>query len=143
MALLIKKGAMIDAGDSRGHTPFLRFAASAGSDIEIARMLLAAGADPRVEDGDLDQPLHYAAQTGNVELGKLLIAARVDINHAGADGWSAIQAAVINSRHEFVKLLIAAGADVNVTRGPLGKSPLSHAGNDAAMRQILIAAGAK
>ena len=140
--LLLQKGAVVDSKENWGRTPLLRFAASAGSDIEIARMLLAAGADPGIEDEELDQPLHYAAQIGNIELGKLLIAAHVDVNHAGIDGWSAILAAVVNSHHEFVKLLITAGADINVTRGPQGNRPLFYARDDA-MRKLLIDAGAK
>ena len=53
VALLIQKGAVIDAKDRRGRTSLYSFAATGNNDIEIARMLLAAGADPRKEDENI------------------------------------------------------------------------------------------
>lgn len=143
VALLIQKGAVIDAKDSRGRTPLYSFAATGGKDIEIARMLLAAGADPKIEDEENHETgLNFAVEYGNLELGKLLIAGNVDVNHKNVEGWSALHYAAHHLRYEFVKVLIAAGADVNVAN-KLGRTPLSYAPNDAAIRQLLIAAGAK
>jgi uncharacterized protein len=145
VALLIQRGAVVDAMDRLGSygSPLFIFAATAGSDIEIARMLLAAGADPNLENDDGDQPLHYAAISGNVELGKLLIAAHVDVNHVDKSGWTPLHTAVDSSKHEFVRLLIAAGADVNLTNQG-GLTPLSLVRkDDEATRQLLIEAGAK
>lgn len=143
VALLMQKGATIDAKDKRGRTPLYTFAATGGSDIEIARMLLAAGADPKIEDGENHETgLNFAVEYGNVELGKLLIAAHVDVNHKNVEGWSALHYAAHHLRYEFVKVLIAAGADVNLAN-KLGRTPISYAPNDAAIRQLLIAAGAK
>ena len=141
--LLIQKGAMVDAKDRRGRTPLHTFAATGGSDLEIARMLLAAGADPKIEDEEYHETsLNFAVEYGNLELGKLLIAAHVDVNHRNVDGWSALHFAAHHLRYEFVKELIAAGADVNVAN-KLGRTPISYAPNDAPIRQLLIAAGAK
>jgi ankyrin repeat protein len=145
VALLIQKGAVVDAKEKWGRTPLLSFAATGGSDIEIARMLLAAGAGPGIEsakDDDGYVALQYAAETGNVELAKLLIAAHVDVNHRNSLGWSPLHQAVLNVRPEIVRLLIAHGADVNMANN-LGNTPLSLAPNDPAMKQMLIAAGAK
>jgi ankyrin repeat protein len=143
VALLIQRGAVVDAKDRRGRTPLYSFAATGGSDIEIAKMLLAAGADPKIEDEEYHETgLNSAAEYGNLELGKLLIAAHVDVNHRNVDGWSALHYAAHHLRHEFVKLLIAAGADVNAAN-KLGRTPISYAPNDAAIRQLLTAAGAK
>jgi ankyrin repeat protein len=142
VALLIQKGAVIDAKDSRGRTPLYSFTATANSDIEIARMLLTAGADPRIEDEEYHETgLNFAAEYGNLELGKLLIAAHVDVNHRNVEGWSALHYAAHHLRYEFVKVLIAAGADVNLAN-KLGRTPLSLAKDDA-IRQLLIEAGAK
>jgi ankyrin repeat protein len=144
VALLLQKGAMTDAKDKLGRTPLVTFAATGGSDIEIARMLLAAGADPNIESAKADDSptaLQYAAETGNIELAEMLIAAHADVNHRNAYGWSPLHQAVENIRPEIARMLIANGADVNLANN-LGKAPLSLAPNDA-LRQLLIAAGAK
>ncbi len=143
VALLIQKGAVVDAKDNRGRSPFFSFAASAGSDIEIAKMLLAAGADPSIEDNDLDTPLNWSVGTGSIELNELLIAADVDVNHQGVQGWSPLHSAVEHSRYEIVKMLIDAGADVNLTRAPLGETPIFYAVKGSDIEQLLIKAGAK
>ena len=145
VALLIKKGAVVDAKESKGRTPLVSFATTNGSDIEIARMLLAAGADPEIEsapDDDNSTALENAAYTGKLELAKVLIASHADVNHRNLWGWSALHLAVQHARFEIVRLLIANGADVNMANN-LGKTPLSLAPNDADMRQLLIDAGAK
>ena len=145
VALLIQKGAKVDAKENKGRTPLLSFAATGGSDIEIARMLLAAGADPGIEsakDDDNSAALDYAAATGNLELAELLIVAHVDVNQRDPVGFSALYVAVQTDHLEIVRLLISHGADVNMVN-KLGRTPLSYAANDAAMRQLLIKAGAK
>ena len=141
VALLIQKGAIIEAKDRKGRTPLNYFAASGGSDIEIAKMLLAAGAHPGTEDLDRETALGSAAATGNLELGKLLIAAHADVNHQPSSGESPVHAAAFHRRYEFVKLLIDAGANVNL-RSKTGYTPLFYV-SDAAIRRLLIEAGAK
>lgn len=145
VALLIQRGAEVDAKENKGRTPLLSFAATGGSDIEIARMLLAAGADPEIKsatDDDSYAALHYAAETGNVELGKLLIAAHVDVNYRNHDGDAALHFGLESNHLEIVQLLIAHGADVNMVNRR-GESPLFIAGRNPEMQQLLIAAGVK
>ena len=56
VVLLIRRGAVVDAKDRLGRTPLIT-CANNGGDIEIARMLLAAGLDPRIEDEIRYRPL--------------------------------------------------------------------------------------
>lgn len=145
VALLLQKGAKVDATEDLGRTPLVNFAARAGKDIEIAKMLLAAGADPNIESAKADDSpsaLQYAAETGDIELAKLLIAAQAEINHRNAYGWTPLHQAVLNVRPEIVRLLIAHGADVNLPNN-LGHAPIYYAANDAVLKQLLIDAGAK
>jgi ankyrin repeat protein len=143
MALLIKRGVDVNSEEKRGRTALYSFACTAGSDIEIATMLLAAGADPKIlDDEHLETALNCAVETGNIQLTKLLIAARLDVNHRNADGWTALHYAAHHLRYELAGLLIAAGADVNLP-SKLGKTPLAVTPDDAAMKRLLIEAGAK
>ncbi len=144
VALLIESGAVVDAKDKESRTPLHRFAASAGSDIEIARILLAAGADPNIKSAKQDESpsaLLNAVESANLKLVELLIASRADVNHRTALHWSPLHQAVYNNRPEIVRLLIAHGADISQATS-IGKTPLSLASNDA-MRKLLIEAGAK
>lgn len=145
VALLLKSGAVVDAKENWGRTALLSFAATGGTDNEIARMLLAAGADPRLEVDKSDDgyvALQWAAETGNTGLAEMLIAAHVDVNHKNTLGWTPLHQAVLNVHPDIVRLLIAHGADVNL-RNNVGNTPVFYAANDAALKQILVDAGAK
>jgi uncharacterized protein len=146
VALLIQKGAVVDAKENKGRTPLISFVATGGSDIEIARMLLAAGADPGIEsasDDDNYTALDYTAETGSVELAGLLIAHGADINHRqGYRGDPALLGAVYHGHLELVRLLIAHGADVNLVNN-LGQRPLFFAAKKPEIQRLLVAAGAK
>ena len=145
VALLIQKGAVVDAKEKWGRTPLLSFAATGGSNIEIAKMLLAAGADPgskSAKEDDSYAALHYAAETGNLKLAELLIAAKADVNYRDPDGDAALHFAIETDRLEIVRLLIAHGADVNMANRR-GQSPLFVAGRNPEMQRLLIEAGAK
>ncbi len=142
VALLLQKGAAVDAKDKKGRSPLVSFAAFAVKDNEIAGMLLAAGADPNIEDENQEAALNYAVFSDNVELGQLLIAAHADINHGNDTGEPPISSATQHAMHpEFARMLIAAGADVNKLDND-GKTPLYYV-DDPVMRQLLIDAGAK
>ena len=142
VALLIQKGAIVDAKEKLGRTPLVNFAARAGNDIEIPKMLLAAGADPNIGSAKSDDghsALQYAAETGNLELVKLLIAAHADVNYRNAYGWTPLHQAIENARPEIARLLIAHGADANL-ENKLGETPLELA-TDPEMKQIMLSAG--
>jgi ankyrin repeat protein len=142
VALLIQKGAAVNAKDRKGRSPLVSLAASGVKNIEIAKMLLAAGADPNIEDENREAALNYTVFSGDVELGKLLIDAHADINHGNDTGEPPISSATQHAMHyEMAKMLIAAGADVNRVDKD-GKTPLFYV-VDPAMRQLLIEAGAK
>jgi ankyrin repeat protein len=72
----------------------------------------------------------------------LLIAAHADVNHTYANVDAAIHIAAYRLDYESVKVLIAAGADLNLGNAR-GTTPLSQKPHDAAMRKLLIEAGAK
>ena len=79
----------------RGRTPLYNFAATGGSDIEIAQD--AAGRRSRSETSRMrigETALNYAADTpGTSNWVKLLIAAHADVNHRKVNGWSALLSA--------------------------------------------------
>jgi uncharacterized protein len=145
VALLIGKGAAVNSRDNQGRTPLLSFAASAGSAIDIPKMLLAAGADPEIEETvDQLRALDFTAINGEVELAKLLLSAGVDVNHRQGGFWgeTALMHAVFHDRRETVRLLIAHGADVNLANKQ-GQRPMYFAKGKPEMQQLLIKAGAK
>ena len=145
VALLLQKGVVVDSKENWGRSALLSFAATGGKDTEIARMLLAAGADPEIKssiDDNSYSVLQYAAETGNTELGELLIAARVDVNYRNPDGDMALHFAIESNHTEIAKLLISHGADVNMVNRR-GQSPLFIAGRNPEIQRLLVAAGAK
>lgn len=61
----------VDTSDRQGNTP-LHYASEFGR-LEIAKLLLSAGADANARNERRVTPLHLAASTGNVEMLKLLL----------------------------------------------------------------------
>ena len=112
---LIALGANIDwqNEDNYNYTP-LHVAVREGS-VEIARMLIDAGADLDVQDTWGSQtPLHVAAINERVEIARMLIGAGADVNVQDDYGWTPLHYAANNGSVEIAKMLIDAGAKKDI-----------------------------
>ena len=94
-----------------GSTPLL-FAARVG-DVESAKLLLAAGADPNDSLADGTSALVLAAHSGHGNVGAALLEKGADPNAMGS-GYTALHAAVLRSDLNLVKALLAHGANPNL-----------------------------
>ena len=99
---------MVFAG---GLTP-LFFAARSG-DVESARLLMAAGANPNDHLPDGTSPLVMAAYSGRGDVGVLLLDKGSDPNDSSA-GYTPLHAAILKSDVSLVKALLARGANPNI-----------------------------
>ena len=107
--------------------------AAAGYRVEIARLLLAAGADPNaVTNNRRSGPLHYAADgyvngpvwdaKRQVKMIRCLLDAGADVNAQDRNGASPLHRAVRTRCAAAVKCLLEAGADPTLKNKP-GSTP--------------------
>jgi ankyrin repeat protein len=85
-------------------------AAAAGRQVEAARLLLDAGADPNATQAAGFVPLHSAAQNGDRALVELLLARGADANARTEDGRTALALAEAAGRSDVAELLRRHGA---------------------------------
>jgi ankyrin repeat protein len=107
-----------------GATPFLRAAQSA--DVELMKLLLAHGADPKLSTGNNVTALAAAAGIGWVQgvtyerseqdgiaAVKLCLELGIDPNVVDSDGRTALHGAAHKGRNQVVELLVAQGAKLD------------------------------
>jgi ankyrin repeat protein len=133
----------LDRGDdtmlTAGTTPLLR-AAKAG-DIEVMKLLLAQGANPKLVTRNGVNPLMAAAGLGTkeedttgrrktqaetIEAIKLCLEAGVDVNTADNRGQTALHGAAFQGYDDVVKFLASHGANLDA-KDRQGKTPLDSA----------------
>ncbi|KAJ7698065.1 ankyrin repeat-containing domain protein [Mycena rosella] len=96
------------------HQNPLYIATKAGN-LQIASLLLEAGANPVAERGyDEYHPLHLAAMNEDVEMMRLLLHHGAPTDTTGCDGWSenALNAACKSGHMEMIHLLLDHGASL-------------------------------
>ncbi|MDO8793472.1 MAG: ankyrin repeat domain-containing protein [Vicinamibacterales bacterium] len=105
-----------------GSTPFI--IATGSGDVEVMKLLLAKGADPKAT-GDSGRTAIIAACDGNADTSvvvteadrmeaiKVALEAGVSIEAADAKGYRAMHSAATNGFHKIIKLLLDKGADLN------------------------------
>jgi uncharacterized protein len=106
-----------------GATPFLR--AALCGDIEVMKLLLAHGADPKIDTEDHTTPLMAAAGVGfsdgfihdrsveeTIEAMKLILDLGADINAANEQGLTALHGAAHKAALAEIQLLVDRGADL-------------------------------
>src|SRR5690606_3034961 len=110
--------------------------------LHIARLLLAARADPNAADSGGNTPLMDATRTGDAELVTLLIGAGAGVNVRNRSGTAPVLMAAQFGLQEIAQTLVAARADLTV-RDADGKAAvdLARAGGHHGLVQLLESAG--
>ena len=84
------------------------------ADATEVEHLLAAGADPNLQDEYGWAMLRKATDRGQDDIVELLLAAGADVNLQSGYAFTALTSAAWNGHIDVVRLLLAAGADVNL-----------------------------
>ena len=159
--LLLEAGARASSKSKQEQPTLLVAAANPGS-IEIVRLLIANGADPK-ERGPLGRTaLILSADANDLEMVKFFLEKGLEVNatnRTDKSGHTALMAASSQTNGDIVRLLLGKGADVNAAttsdgentgrrgRGPLalrGETPLMLAApyGSPELLQLLMRAGA-
>lgn len=131
----------INRQDSKKRTALI--VASIQGEIEIAAMLLEAGARTDIADRSGNTPLNWAASRGESDIVRLLLEAGADFDDQNGQGQTPLMLAASSGRLQAVRFLLDAGADVTILdytgRGVLG---WARDGRDPRIEQALERAGA-
>ncbi len=126
--------------DRRGSTP-LMYAAASGSEA-MMRLLIRAGADPKISNVVSASALHWCG--GIHARMKLLVEHGADVNLRSKQGHTPLFLAASQAGGlDSVRLLLEHGADLHAPPGPGGATPLSGAAdaNDTATMKFLLEKG--
>jgi ankyrin repeat protein len=112
-ALLKDNANLVSSRNENGVTPLL-LALQEGH-MEVAKLLLAKGAEINAKDSDDDDktPLHWAAQHDHIDVAKLLLANHADVNAKDVGGYTPLLWAAQKNYLDMAGLLLAGGAEVN------------------------------
>jgi len=127
---LLGKGAKANHPDAQRRYP-LSVAAGTGS-VELTRILLAAGADPK-----WGAPLTAAAEGNHVGLIEMLAAKGADPNATTYHGMAPLLAAAQTNHVAAIEALLARGADPNGAHGRWPLLAAAAAGHGEAVRALL------
>ena len=120
----------------QGATPLVL--ASEVNNVEVVKLLLQAGADPRIATEQGTTALILAAGGGTdiqrmrspderaaaIETVKLLLEHGSEVNAAGQYGWTALHAAAYQGLNDVIEYLVKKGAKIN-DMDAFGQTPLS------------------
>jgi len=103
--LLIARGAEVTAVSENALRVQPLHNALAGGHLEIAQMLILAGASARARQGGGWTPLHAAVRNGNLAAVRMLLAHGADPNQAADDGTTALDLAARGGAPQLVEIL--------------------------------------
>ena len=140
---LLKEAADVNAAQGDGMTA-LHWAAMNG-DLELAQMLIVAGANTRATTrlGSYT-PLYLASQHGHGSVISALVKAGSDVKAGTPNGTTPLMVAAAAGKVDAVQALVDAGADVNARDGVRAQTPIMYAAaaNRAAVIELLTSKGA-
>jgi ankyrin repeat protein len=140
--LLVKDRTAVNTPEPDGTMP-LHWAAQR-NDLEIAELLIRAGAGAGATNRYGISPLYLACLNGNAAMIERLLAAGADASKALPQGETPLMTASRTGNAASIEVLLAHGAKVNATEQWKGQTALMWAAseNNAAAARILIEAGA-
>ena len=140
---LLERGASLASTAPDGSTAL--HVAVLGDNLEIADLLISAGADVEARTRYYVTPLSLACTNGNEAMIRRLLEAGADPAGTSEEGQTALMTASLNGNADALKVLLTRGVDVNVREPNRGQTALMWAaseGNSAAA-ELLIEFGAE
>ncbi len=113
--LLLKHGAAVDKGSTKGHFTPLMVAIEFGLE-EIFDLLMEYNADVTKENEDGYSPLHYAAAFGHTNMAQRLLEKGASFKEA-TDGVTPLLLATVNEHDEMIKLFLQQNPAPEIGRG--------------------------
>ena len=113
---------LLSAKNKLGETPL--YVAAEKGQVEMAKLLIAKGADAKARTRNGETVLHAASMIESTSLMTALIDAGAEINAANRDGETPLHWAAMTGTFLAVKALSDAGADLNVQDTRLGSTAL-------------------
>ncbi|GMR47018.1 hypothetical protein PMAYCL1PPCAC_17213, partial [Pristionchus mayeri] len=116
----------LDLGETREeelHTALME--ASMDGHIQVAEILLKAGAPVNLPSDSFESPLTLAACGGHTELVKLLIDSGASIEEPNDESYTPLMEAAREGHADVVRLLLEAGACVNATTEETGETAMT------------------
>ena len=141
-AMLLKRGADLQARDNNGNTPLHK--AARENARQTAEWLISQGADVNVTADDGSTPLHEAARTNARAMAEMLVAHGANINAAANDGDTPLHRAAWGNARETAEWLVGQhSADIDAANIN-GDTPLHYAAHRNAREtaEMLVASGA-
>lgn len=139
-ALLESSPELVNAVDSTGFTALVY--AVEENQLESARLLLKAGADPNIKTHSGWTALMSASSEGRDQLVELLVDQGAHLETGNGYRWTAVHHAVLDRRYSTLKLLLERGASPNAA-SVNGLTPLMEAARkgDRESAELLIRHG--
>ncbi len=109
---------LLEAGDSPNndyaialYSGPLHYACQEGY-LQLAELLLRYGADPDMEDADMQTPLHFAAKHNHPDCAELLLEFGAFVDAPDIAGWTPLRSAILRQHENMVALLQKHGAHI-------------------------------
>ena len=140
---LLTQRADVNASEPDGFTA-LHWAAQRDN-LEIANLLITAGAKPDAVSRYKITPLALACTNGSAALIERLLKAGVDANSTSEEGQTALMTASLTGNADAVKMLLSHGANVNLVEPRQGQTALMWAASEGrtAATAMLVEFGAE
>src|SRR5207237_5405364 len=119
--------------------------AASKNDVELAKILLYAGANVRATTRiGAYTPLLIAARNGNAPMIEALVGGGADANSATSNGTTALMFAAASGKADAVNVLVERGADVKTKESAKGETAMTFAAayGRADVIRVLAAHGA-
>ncbi|MGY1770815.1 ankyrin repeat domain-containing protein [Blastococcus sp. SYSU D00813] len=116
VVLALRAGAGLEVRDAAGRTPLLL--AATYDHVDVARLLVALGADPDALDGRHDTPWLVTGVTGSVPMLEVLLAAGPDLTIRNRFGGVSVIPAAERGHVDYVRRVVQTGIDVDHVNDP-------------------------
>lgn len=139
---ILSQGVDVNVMNSWLQTPLSQASWKTGTDVDLFKVLVKAGAVVNTKDNKGFSPLHKTAGAGKLEATQYLLENGADINIESHDEQTPLMRAAKFGHYEIVKLLLESGAEIRKEQGKYSSYTLAKKNGYTKISDLLEKSGA-